>query len=85
MTPAKNESVDFLNDGETFTLGKTKLKLHAMPGHTPGNLGFEFTVYDNDKPYNAFLGGWTIGKTADAEKVYYEAVSRLEQLNDIQV
>jgi metallo-beta-lactamase class B len=36
-----------INEGDTLTLGATTLKFHHHPGHTPGVLSAEFTVYDN--------------------------------------
>ena len=46
-----------LKDGDVVTLGKTSLKVYVTPGHTPGSASFEFTVYDNGKPYKAFMFG----------------------------
>ena len=46
-----------IKEGDTITLGKTQLKVYKLPGHTPGSPSFEFTVYDNGKPYKAFLFG----------------------------
>ena len=53
--PLKRDMV--LNEGQTLTLGKTSLKVYKLPGHTAGSPSFEFTVYDNGKPYKAFLFG----------------------------
>ena len=53
--PLKRDMV--LREGQTLTLGKTSLKVYKLPGHTPGSPSFEFTVYDNGKPYKAFLFG----------------------------
>ena len=53
--PLKRDMV--LREGQTVTLGKTSLKVYKLPGHTPGSPSFEFTVYDNGKPYKAFLFG----------------------------
>jgi hypothetical protein len=39
-----------IKEGDTITLGDTKLKVYVLPGHTPGSPAFEFTVYDNKKP-----------------------------------
>ena len=46
-----------LQDGQTLTLGDTSLKLHHLPGHTAGSPAFEFTVYDNGTPHDAFFFG----------------------------
>lgn len=53
--PLKRDMV--LREGQTVTLGKTSLKVYKLPGHTAGSPSFEFTVYDNGKPYKAFLFG----------------------------
>ena len=45
------------NDGDTLTLGSTTFKLYKTPGHTPGVLSAEFTVFDNGTPHKAFLWG----------------------------
>ena len=46
-----------LQDGETLTLGDTSLKIHHLPGHTAGSPSFEFTVYDDGTPHDAFFFG----------------------------
>jgi metallo-beta-lactamase class B len=46
-----------VKDGDTLTLGNTTLKLYNTPGHTPGVLSAEFTVFDNGTPHKAFLWG----------------------------
>src|SRR5678816_878940 len=40
-----------IKEGDTITLGDTKIKIYVLPGHTPGSAAYEFTVYDNKKPY----------------------------------
>ena len=46
-----------IKEGDTVTLGKTSLQVYKLPGHTAGSPSFAFTVYDNGKPYKAFLFG----------------------------
>ena len=46
-----------LKDGETLTLGSTTLKIYETPGHTPGVLSMELTVFDAGRPHTAFLHG----------------------------
>jgi metallo-beta-lactamase class B len=46
-----------IEDGQTLTLGDTSLKIHHLPGHTAGSPGFEFTVYDDGTPHDAFFFG----------------------------
>ncbi|MDX2152323.1 MAG: subclass B3 metallo-beta-lactamase [Bryobacteraceae bacterium] len=40
--PVKVDRV--LKDREAVTVGKTKLTVHLMPGHSPGSVGYEMTV-----------------------------------------
>ena len=54
-TPFERDMV--LQDGETLTLGDTSLKIHHLPGHTAGSPSFEFTVYDDGTPHDAFFFG----------------------------
>ncbi len=46
-----------VKEGDFLTLGNTSLKLHQTPGHTPGVMSAEFTVFENGIPYKAFLHG----------------------------
>jgi len=49
-----------LHDGDTITLGDFKLTALAVPGHTPGSMGFVFPVKDSGKSHTAALfgGAW---------------------------
>jgi hypothetical protein len=42
-----------VKDGDTLTLGGTPLRFYHHPGHSPGALSAEFTVYDNGVPHKA--------------------------------
>ena len=53
-----------INEGDNLTLGATTLKFHHHPGHTPGVLSAEFTVYDNGTPHKA-SGKAAAGRAAD--------------------
>ena len=46
-----------LSDGDTVTLGNTKIKAVATPGHTPGAMSYFFDVTDGEKTYRAGLHG----------------------------
>jgi metallo-beta-lactamase class B len=75
-----------VNDGDFFTLGDTTLKLYKTPGHTPGVVSFEFTVYDNGVPHKAFYSGGLGGR--DGVKGFEQAVqssARVAQLQNIEV
>jgi metallo-beta-lactamase class B len=49
-----------IRDGETMTLGDFKVSAVAVPGHTPGSMGFVFPVKDRGKAHVAALfgGAW---------------------------
>lgn len=75
-----------VKDGDTLTIGDTTLKLYKTPGHTPGVISIEFTVYDKGVPHKAFYSGGTGGR--DGVKGYEEAVAsstRISQINGIDV
>jgi metallo-beta-lactamase class B len=76
-----------LKDGDVVTLGKTSLKVYVTPGHTPGSASFEFTVYDNGKPYKAFMfGGPEPRDGVEGGKKFLASVNRVTQMEpDVQV
>jgi metallo-beta-lactamase class B len=49
-----------LTDGQVLTIGDTKITVVAIPGHTPGSLGFIFPVKDGRETHMAALYGGTI-------------------------
>ena len=49
-----------ITEGQPITLGDFKLTPVAVPGHTPGSMGFIFPVKDNGKTYVAAMYGGTI-------------------------
>src|SRR5262249_3873001 len=46
-----------LKDGDHITLGPTTMTVYETPGHTPGVVSLEFTVFDNGVPHKAFVFG----------------------------
>jgi metallo-beta-lactamase class B len=75
-----------IHDGDTLTIGDTTLKLYVTPGHTPGVMSTEFTVYDNGVPHKAFYSGGIGGR--DGVKGFEEAVqsaTRISQMQGIEV
>jgi metallo-beta-lactamase class B len=46
-----------VKEGDTLSLGGDTLKFYKHPGHTPGSLSIEFTVFDNGQPHKAFVFG----------------------------
>jgi metallo-beta-lactamase class B len=49
-----------IRDGEPIVLGDLRVTPVAIPGHTPGSMGFIFPVADNGQPHVAALfgGSW---------------------------
>lgn len=46
-----------LHDGDSIALGNVRVTAVAVPGHTPGSMGFIFPVIDNGKRHMAALLG----------------------------
>jgi metallo-beta-lactamase class B len=73
-------------DGDVVTLGNTKIYLYVTPGHTPGCLSMEYTVYDQGKPYQALtLGGTGFNFPEEWTKTYINSMRRMRALPDIRV
>jgi metallo-beta-lactamase class B len=75
-----------VKEGDTLTLGSTTIKFYHHPGHTPGVLSGEFTVYDNGTPHKALWqgGGGYRGGLADAEQSV-DTTNRLAAMQGIEV
>jgi len=75
-----------VKEGDTLTLGETTIKFYHHPGHTPGVLSGEFTVYDNGVPHKALWqgGGGSRGGLAAAEQAV-ETTDRLAKMPGIEV
>ena len=72
-----------VKDGDKITLGSTTITLHVLGGHTPATLGVDFTVYDNGRPYRAFMfGGAAPGPGHQAAEQFLASVKRIEQMQD---
>lgn len=72
-----------LQDGETLTLGTTTLRFWSTPGHTPGAMSVDFTVFDNGQPHRAFLfgGGSAVDDVPTVERLL-AGVEKAERLQD---
>jgi metallo-beta-lactamase class B len=72
-----------IRDGDKLTLGKTTLQFYSTPGHTPGTISFDFTVYDNGTPHRAFVfGGSAPAQGLEAAEQFVKSVNRIEQMQD---
>jgi metallo-beta-lactamase class B len=75
-----------LKEGDTLTLGGETLKFYKHPGHTPGSLSAEFTVYDNGTPHKAFLlGGPGPRNGVTGGQQFVESIDRIAQIPGIEV
>jgi metallo-beta-lactamase class B len=72
-----------LQDGAAITLGDVAVRAVAVPGHTPGSMGFIFPVVDRGERHVAALygGSWlTPGFLNDeAMRTYITSVSRFRE------
>lgn len=74
-------------DGDSLTLGRTRLDFFVTPGHTPGVLSIRFTVHDHGTPHTAFVFGG-VGLNFDGverTQAYLASVRRLQGLDGIEV
>jgi metallo-beta-lactamase class B len=75
-----------LKEGDTLTLGNETLKIYKHPGHTPGSLSAEFTVFDNGTPHKAFLfGGPGPRNGVTGGQQFVESMDRIAQIPGIEV
>jgi len=76
-----------VKEGDTITLGDTKIKVYVLPGHTPASPAYEFTVYDNKKPYKGFVfGGPGPRNGIEGGTEFLKSIERLEKsFTDVQV
>ena len=72
-----------LQDGRAVTLGDVTVRVVAVPGHTPGSMGFIFPVVDRGEKHVAALfgGSWlTPGLLNDeAMQTYISSVARFRE------
>jgi metallo-beta-lactamase class B len=72
-----------LRDGESVTLGDVSVRSVAVPGHTPGSMGFVFPVIDRGERHMAALygGSWlTPGLLNDeAMRTYIASVAHFRK------
>ena len=75
-----------VKEGDTLTLGQTTLKFYKHPGHTPGSLSAEFTVYDNGLAHKAFLfGGPGPRNGVTGGQQFVDSMNRVAQIPGIEV
>src|SRR5262249_1281559 len=72
-----------LTEGQEVTVGQEKILPVAVPGHTPGAMGFIFEVKEGGKTHTAALFGGTIllpqNASADTLKQYVASVAHFKE------
>ena len=72
-----------LLDGEKLTLGTTTLRFWSTPGHTPGAMSVDLTVFDNGQPHRAFLfGGGAVTDNVQEVERLLTGIEKVERLQD---
>jgi metallo-beta-lactamase class B len=74
-----------IKEGDALTLGGTTLKFYKHPGHTAGSLSAEFTVFDNGRPYKAFMFGGPGPRGVAGATQFLETTKRIAESPGIQV
>lgn len=73
-------------DGDSLRLGNTTIHFYVTPGHTPGCLSMEYTVYDHGTPYEALtLGGTGFNFPAEWTKPYIQSMQRMRTVPNVRV
>jgi metallo-beta-lactamase class B len=71
-----------VKEGEPIVLGDFKMMPVAIPGHTPGSMGYIFQVKDNGKTHTVGIYGGTVltpGPVSDANlELYVKSVQHFE-------
>jgi len=77
----------FIEDGDSLTLGDTKLDFELTPGHTPGTTSIRFSVFDNGTEHLAYLHGGPALRSDDPDvgRVFIEDLERIKQIPGIEV
>jgi metallo-beta-lactamase class B len=72
-----------LHDGDRITLGTLRVTAVAVPGHTPGSMGFIFPVTDNGRRHMAALygGAWLTPQilSDDALRTFQASVQHFKE------
>jgi len=72
-----------VKDGDTVTLGDTRIKVYETPGHTHGTASYSLDVKDGAQTYHAFvIGGLGLNAIDSAKQVesYIASVDRIDGL-----
>jgi metallo-beta-lactamase class B len=70
-----------IKDGETISLGDTKLRVHLTPGHTKGSVSYSMLVRENGRDYNVVFANMpsVIGAPLIGNKKYPSIAADFER------
>jgi metallo-beta-lactamase class B len=72
-----------ITEGQPIVLGDEKIMPYAIPGHTPGSMGFIFPVKDHGKTHMAAIYGGTILLTGiisdDGLRTYLKSIEHFKE------
>jgi metallo-beta-lactamase class B len=72
-----------ITEGQPIVLGDERVMPYAIPGHTPGSMGFIFPVKDNGKTHMAAIYGGTILLTGiisdDGLRTYLKSIAHFKE------
>lgn len=76
-----------IKEGDGILIGGTGIRVHKLPGHTPGSASFAFTVYDGGMPHKAFIfGGPGQRNGVEGGTQFLSSIERLQrEFSDIEV
>jgi metallo-beta-lactamase class B len=84
--PPRIPHQDFvIRDGDTITLGGQTVTLYNTPGHTPGVMSAEFTVYDHGTPHKAFFSGGTGSRGPELDQPAVNSTAKVLQIQNIEM
>jgi hypothetical protein len=68
-----------IQDGDTFKLGDTTVRVYVVPGHTPGQIGLELQARDGNRSYRTLLG-MALAPAQGLTKASIGSIERVKQL-----
>jgi metallo-beta-lactamase class B len=76
-----------IEQDDTLILGDTVLRFDITPGHTPGVVSIEFTVFDQGREHKAYLHGGSAPRTSEPAGIreFLDGLERVKAIEDIEV
>ena len=80
--PIPDKDMAITADGQSITLGSSKVTFYLTPGHTPGDMSAIYKVTDNGKPHTVgYFGGTGGGTTAATERDQIASLERWKAIS----